>query len=558
MGLARTNWRVPLVVEVLPAGYLVSLVFIITASTFLMIQFFESFPNGWDQTEYAWAIKANLLPHSPYLGYFFLGKTFFWLWGDAAKALSVLAVICGLGTVVLLFIINTHFLKWQHGSLPEKTNQLLYVSIPTFLLATNYLFIRQSTTQEIYVVLLFCILGSTWCVVARRLIVSGVVYAVAIAVHNGAIFFGPAYVYLLVATAIRERKFVHTVLLKSICAAVLVLMMCLLAIYLLLPVNPDLSRWQQYVGYVRGISPVPQLHRVLDGWFLFGSTVSLVERLLSQDIPQVRHVPVATYPLGVTSFHALLAVAGIWLAWCTDRTVLAFWLSWSLPYLGYEILLGGPVDFGVYVVFVVPPLLWLCSVVVVWRYGMCCHKRLNKGLSVALVCVLLLPSVRHFARHWHDAEKELREHLSPERVALYVAKTVLPLEAVIIQPKNEWNNSVVAYYSERTPVIRWRNTPLRIFKSRGAFTPLNWSSFEVMTTELLSRLIESGVAVYALEADPLVGALPHVINKEAFEWRPEVYVDLNKTEISVGGDTTVNQGLAGKSVIFYRAVKVET
>lgn len=54
----------------------------------LLIQFHSPYPDSWDAAEYAWALQANYLPHSPYLLFFALGRLSTFLWSDPGGALA--------------------------------------------------------------------------------------------------------------------------------------------------------------------------------------------------------------------------------------------------------------------------------------------------------------------------------------------------------------------------------------------------------------------------------------------------------------------------------------
>ena len=79
---------------------------VLLLSFLLVLHFLESFPNGWDQAEYAWCLKANYLPHSPYILHFFLGKVFYWMFRDAAQALSALSLVAGMGSLLLFYFVT--------------------------------------------------------------------------------------------------------------------------------------------------------------------------------------------------------------------------------------------------------------------------------------------------------------------------------------------------------------------------------------------------------------------------------------------------------------------
>ena len=103
--------------------------------------FFETFPNGWAQAEYAWAIDDNFLPHSPYFLYYLLGELFSIVFA-APVALTLLSLTSAIVALVTMALLCRNL---NGASLASEVAALCAAA----LMGGAFLFVRQSATQEV-------------------------------------------------------------------------------------------------------------------------------------------------------------------------------------------------------------------------------------------------------------------------------------------------------------------------------------------------------------------------------------------------------------------------
>jgi len=157
---------------------------IILVYCILAIHFFNTFPNGWDQTEYSWMVRDNYLPHSPYIFYFIVGSALS-IFLPAPIALSFLSFVSGLGIIVLV---------WKIAE--KESNKLVF--IPSLLLATTFIFVIQSSTQEIYIFFSFMVVLTLYFLfVKKSIMLSAIAFGLTFATHNATVFLLPALLYYI-------------------------------------------------------------------------------------------------------------------------------------------------------------------------------------------------------------------------------------------------------------------------------------------------------------------------------------------------------------------------
>ncbi|WP_420630255.1 glycosyltransferase family 39 protein [Candidatus Leptofilum sp.] len=526
---------------------------ILLTSFLLIANYFEYFPNGWDQTEYARGLKQNYLPHSPYILYFLLGKLFYWLIGDAAVALSTLSFASGLIALTLLFVIIKHFYQRQPTII-----RTVAASIATLLLGINYLFVRQAGTQEIYIVqLCFLLLTASLLLKPKRdrTILAGLAYGGAIAVHNSSIFLLPALLFILLSqpnqdTVVRRKgglKFTVVTLGAVILFSAL--------IYLLIPKNYH-NHHLFYFDYLRGIAPTVKLSRLLDPFFLQQSAQQLFVRLTAQDIPHGR-MPLATFPTGLPWTHVLMALAGMALTWRLNWRTAVFWLLWMVPYLSYELLLGNTPDFGVYVVFFLPGMLAAVGILIAWAITKTWRASRQNTLITAIISLMLifyfwLPSLQQFGQHWDDVAQDAIAQYSPSRLAALALVNHLPDNAVVIQSSEEWNVNALPFYMPYRPVVR-DGGYLLLYNGQGPFTPMTYAYYQILTTEKLKELLAMDIPVYAFEPDPLQNFSNEMIEQDAFHWQAALWLNLQSVHKQVNLPEALKQELPDGEFQIYRA-----
>ena len=334
----------------------------------------------------------------------------------------------------------------------------LCATLAMLLFGANYLFVRQASTEEVYILQLFFVLLATFFLLDRKHSLTGlggVAFGCAVATHYGSLFLVPSMVCLvLIAAAWRKRRYFKPLLLWT-ASAMMTIGVFYAAIYFLLPKPPGGDSWSGYTTYLRGIARGVEPSRVADPAFLAESFAGLVQRLTSAEIPH-GHGACATMPLGITWVHFVVAIFGAIVMWRIDWKFVVFWLLWSLPYLGYEILLGDTPDFGVYAVFLLPALTTFVAFAVAWSYEkvavlLAGRTAVAASLLLAAGCLLLAPSFIHFLERWNDVTEDAIEHYSAQRLAAAAAAEVLPADAIVIQPTEEWNANLLPYYAQAAP-----------------------------------------------------------------------------------------------------------
>jgi len=404
----------------------------------LVARFFEYFPNGWDQTESAWAIQQDFLPHSPYILYFIIGKLFHLIIQDPAISLSMMSALCG-GLALCFYYFSLKFLLINSPQEFPAPGPVWVAGLAALFLGTNYLFIRQASTQEPYTAQFFFIFLSLWLLLKPtyiRILLSGLTFGCAFAVHNGSLFLIPAFLYL--AFSLSRQMKIRRGLMTWILAAGSVAVFFFGVMYVLLPLRPGTNQLINTLMYARGLEPGISLQSISGLVFLKKSSVALLERLFSMNVPHIRRPP-PSLPTGFVWFTGILAMIGAILSWRRNRRMVIFWLLYCLPYMGYEVSTGGTPDSGVYLVFVLPAVTSFSSIGIASLINLpirVSHQvKIVNGISLFLVLIFLLPSSLLFFKHWQDVENDLLEHYSPMVLAEIATSSSLPENAILIQPK---------------------------------------------------------------------------------------------------------------------------
>jgi hypothetical protein len=517
----------------------------------LLIHFFEWFPNGWDQTEYSWCLRSSYLPHSPYILYILLGR-FFYLFADAPVALATLSLLSGLGSVGLLYYVSYRSLLLGPSKppLPARTVSLVVATVA----GGSYLFVRQSTSQEVYPLLTFLLLVAVALPLSslrHKDALAGVGFGCAVAAHNAAIYVMPAVLCAVIfsePTARFRRVAVWSV------AAGMTGAFFGMVIFILLPARAGESHWHEFVSYLRGISPGLSAAAWTRPAFWSRSLEGLYVRLTSLYIPSSR-TAMATSPLGFGPLHVVAAAAGFLILQGRGSPLGWFCVLWAAPYLAFEVALGRNVDYGVYLPFVLPPLALLSAVTVAWLpWPPASRSRwpLAAITRIVLCSMLLWPSARLLGRHWNDPTEDAVTHFSPTTLAAIWASDNLPRNAVIIQPRSERNVNILPYYSDRQHLIRYGST-LRMFNSLGPYTRMNSRSYRTVTLSMLAAMIRGGRPVYAFERDPLMPLWLDSLDRRGFLWVGEATVDIATVKLPSAMPANVRRRLPEGSLTVYRA-----
>jgi len=524
----------------------------------ILFNYFESFPNGWDQTEYTCCIQYDYLPHSPYIGHFLMGKAFNTFLNPAA-ALSAISLLSGLASLVLLYFLNLGLLK---RCCPTQTldrpNTRALLLLPVILLGFSYPFIRQSTTQELYVfqtMLLLLSLNLLFIKSKARWILSGLVYGYAISTHTASILILPAIIYTL-KLANRERW--GRALVGWLSAAAGAAVVFLGIIYLLIPLGEEDGSFGRYLHYLMGIHPGISLEQLSAPAFWHESLTGLFNRLMNDSLIHSRQ-PEAVSPLCLSIPHMLLAAVGLVVSWRQRRRFSIFWLLYLTPYLAFEILLGKNLDYGLYIPFILIPLFTFISIPLMFinrRDGSHYSPKLLLPIYLMITILLLTPSIAFIRSHWNDARDDAINHFSPTTLAAKWVSNNLPDNAVVIQSSWEWNALILPYYANRRSIL-WKLQPearraYGILKGRVKYMPLNEASFEVLSTETLKRLILHKIPVYAFEADPFSFSDPEMIDRAAFQFEPWTEVELKPLLAGLPLPASAKEELKGQRAKLFR------
>ncbi len=532
-----------------------SLFLTLVVSLIILAHFFEYFPNGWDQTEYAWCLKANYLPHSPYIIFFFVGK-FLHNFLDPAIALSTLSIMSGLGSISLLYFIVAKQTKhmFKKSGLPNN-GTLSVATISTILLASSFVFIRQSTTQEVYSFQTLVILLSVFLATIPNkhgIILSAISSATAIGIHNSSLFVFPALLYVILLTNTKHR------LRLTLLWLVLVVLVCscfVFVVYLIMPVEGGSDKIVEVFKYLRGISYGLSLSSLFNIPFLLNSVGGFLSRLFFHDINAIMiRLPRATSPLGMNLLHLIGGSLGLVLSIKMNSRLAIFWLLYSAPFVIYEVLIGQNTDYGLYLPFILPSLFVFISVTCIFvaRNILRRSKRyLAPVIWVPVILCFLYPSLYLIAKHWDDISKDAIKHYSSTTLgAIWISQNIQQ-NAIILQPVNEWNVNILPYYASRRHVIRSRGT-LMIFNSLGPYTPMNINYYEYLTTEKLKNIMDSNIPVYAFEKDPLGTSNPKIINREYFKWKLAYTINADSVKSNISVSQKVRSQLPSGNIFLYR------
>jgi hypothetical protein len=509
--------------------------------------FLDSFPNGWDQAEYCWAIQSDYLPHSPYIFYFLLGKMLGVVL-SAPAALAALSFVSGLLALWLLTGTAARLLGSEEG--PTLVDHWA-ATLAALLVGGTFVFVRQAGTQEIYLLQCCLLVGAAYSVTraagARQLLLCGIMCGAAVALHSGSVFALPALGWLALARADRPRGQLALLWIGSlsITAAIGVALVAAL-----LPTGVELS------SYLLGIAPPVTLERIGDPRFLSKSIAATLQRLTNHDIPIVRFPP-ETGPLGLSFLHLGAGAVGAGIALWRSRRIGIFVVLWAAPYFAYEIALGWSIDWGVYTVFLLPalaltlaflfrPVLATVTLLSWWGRG-------SALLLVAMVAAAVVPNVVLFANHWNDAESDQLEHFSDLAIAALWIREHASSQALVLQPSSEGNVNILPYYSQRQHALI-HGPRFEVFDAFGVrFSPLNSRSYSLLTTERLDAWIRAGREIIAFERNPLERMDRGLINPERFGWSRAQVISLQEVAARHDLPTPVQNRVAGRRLILYRA-----
>ena len=457
---------------------------------------------GWDAAEYVWVVQANMLPHSPYVGYLLLGELLS-VFLPVAIALSALSTAAYAGSVVLVCLIVSRL-----GEPPETAvlGGLAFMAFPVC--------IAYAGIQEVYAPQTFVVLLSVWLLLRGSrvaVLLSGLAFAFAMTVHNGTLFTLPAFVYLLLwklPPESRWRRLAAWVLPNVVVAGVVIAVMVWIFRGEEAPVG-------EAIVYLRGIAP-------FDVPFTIGGFFSgLVGGVGSFFAPRVTGTP----------WIALVMLAGAVHAAVRSRSNLVFWALFSIVYVLYEAALQHNLEPGLYMPYVAPTAAALAA------YGVVAVKELivramTRVLPpararvvgiLAIVVVGLAVTGFYAANLWYTVGRHPRQAIAsfgshPLIVASRWIDENMPEDTIVVQSSGVDNVNLLPSQHLRRPIIRQDGRWLLLKRYRD-YTPMNLGSYERLTQARLEALLAEGrtVVVYdtavvdafeGIASVPLTGGQP--------------------------------------------------
>src|SRR5262245_32612031 len=157
---------------------------------------FDPVGLAWDAAEYVWMLRADMLPHSPYLGYLAIGELAS-LALEPALALAAVSAAAYLASAVVLGLLASAL---GAGRLRAITTVVTFLALPIAM--------RQSGTQEIYALQTFFLMLAIHLLCRdgdAATTAGGAAYGVALTVHSASLLVAPAVLYLLWSDARRSR-----------------------------------------------------------------------------------------------------------------------------------------------------------------------------------------------------------------------------------------------------------------------------------------------------------------------------------------------------------------
>ena len=516
----------------------VGLLVILVAVTLVGAHFVDDFPNGWDPTEYAWCVRDGRLPHSPYIAHFLAARLLAIVF-DPPLALSLLSLLAGLAALLALYGI-----RLREGAGGEVA------LCATTIMAASHVFIRQSTTQEVYALQCAGMLASVLIVQCRfrfSVLLCAFVFGTTVAVHQGALFIAPALLY----RHLQDRDGPRAVAFAW--GVGIVVLAWIGVIGWLFPFRSEATRIQELVAYLSSIAPHIGSVAPSD---LARSGAELLHRLTSSGIPMTRG-PTATGPTGLNGITLAVALLGAGMSLTRNRPLALFWLLYAAPFFCYELAVGVGVDWGVYLPFAVPPVAVFATEAIsrACEFAQQHFPRVGplvRALPSLATLVLIAPSLWLLASHWDDPHKDELDHYRPHTLAaLWIAQHA-PADTITISPRAEPNANLLPYYGRRTPLVLAKGRYPMVLEDRGPYTPMNLRSYARVTTRELTRWLGEGQTVLAFEIDPFASVPLDVVDSERFRWEPAGVADTASALADLSLDETLRSRLETPPIPLYR------
>lgn len=452
---------------------------------------FDPVGLGWDSAEYIWAVRANYLPHSPYLGYLLMAKLAS-LAAPAPVALSLLSSLSCLGSACLLSLILRNLEPRGDAGIIAA---FLYLILPITL--------AQGGMQEVYAPQAFFILLALWFLsgeLRTRTSLSGLVFAFALLIHSGTILTLPAIVVLIFRGTWRQPRESIRSALAFVLPNLAVGVLCLVTVVIVFRTEAD--PLQAALAYLRGIAPTPPSPDPAR------FPISIAQRLRA-----FFSEPIVGMPL----FFSILAGYGLVAAAARHSLFFFLWATFPALFLLYESLLGRSPDPGAYAVYYAPPLAAFSSYGILrmverlstWRTERVSPRRLrfvSRSLALILLTVPLVHNYRALAHSFPRRRIEEFDSHPYVRASRWINRT-LPPEVIVVQPFDVPNVNLLPSLHLRRPVI-FQHGKLYLQKPSRPWLPMNLNSYEVLTKARLLSLIREEHARLIVFETALARKLP--------------------------------------------------
>lgn len=533
---------------------------------------------GSDVGEYVYCVEHNQLPHSPYIGFLWIGyllKPFLPLdLGYTLVSLAVSLVTLVLFGQVVAAITRNKAAGWAAA----------------LVLTLTPVAIRFGSYQEVYAVLLFWLVCSWYAIWnLRSPFLAGLFMGCALITHNGVVFAIPASLLLFiqahdpeVLTAARVRSMVVRVFdgigqtwrhLKNPSDRERIALALEPGCQHLFE-REERSLFEIFRAAARGIRTIGlvcwQKQRVwtlvclglmvpvllAGGWLLviwleangiFG--IFRIRHFLRGAAPgpdwakafgsdafsfwwgQIVRIWTENSHTGAFGKWTLIA-GGVGLFFSPLSRSMAWWLL-PVPYLLYESTIGYTLDYGIYLVFLAPSIAWGISIGVKALgqrvSGIASWVRLMASIVGILSLVLITPdfygqgTLRQLYP-WHrptGANKALSDFVRQHSRA----------DTLVIQPL-EWHFSglTIALYTDRIPLFRDSGTILLPGHWKPLFNHPKFHSFRYVTTEDFEKWLSMDRPIVSFDADPFHtwAALWPKLETDRYETRPILWLDRNQ------------------------------
>ena len=505
----------------------------------LRIHHFRPLALQFDEVEYAYCAESDLLPHSPYILFMWMGyllRPFVSL----DLGYSLLSLVSSLGSILFFgFLMRT------------LTRSALGGWIAGWVLALAPVSILFGGRQEVYA-FQFLLLSMSWFVgvALQRRFLSGAFAGLALTAHTGTVFALPATLALFYGAWSKEEgenpaseagesgagsflKKDGWIFLVGFLLPILLALIWLFWIWL--PYH-GAEQLQLLFLYLQGNSPQANLGAVFKSVDDSAGVIPQLSTLNDNLGDQLERIweDIGSGEV-LTRGLALFGVLG--LALTPFKKSLAWWLL-PIPYLVYEFGVGWTLDVGIYSVFILPSL----AAGVAYSFGHLARPLDGNGWTLlkgvtglgGLFALLInLPALHHLGTY-RGLQPWIREEGSTMALAKWV-KEYTPPETIVLVPV-DWHycGLAIPYYAGRLPLFSdaylFNPSPWKPIYSNARFKDL-----QKITTDDFEKWLDEERPIVCFDPQPFqsFGANWSGVDTDRYEARPLFWLDRNQTGTSL-------------------------